>query len=164
MGSYGGEEAAHLFPTKNAAASALIYEIDPKEMLAVSTGRPRRWGRTSWGCSTPTPTPTPTRRRPTWPRRSIRAGTTCWSRCEIPIPVVRSYTIVDGCHHRGAGRGARAGGRDAEGCIRILTRSVNNHLTCHARVHGEDQTRRPRGRRSPPTHRPAHATPAGHRW
>src|SRR5471030_3463347 len=27
VGSYGGEEATHVFPTKNAAASALIYEI-----------------------------------------------------------------------------------------------------------------------------------------
>ncbi len=35
VGSYGGEEAAHIFPTQNAAASALIYEIDPKEMLRV---------------------------------------------------------------------------------------------------------------------------------
>jgi proteasome lid subunit RPN8/RPN11 len=35
VGSYGGEEATHIFPTANAAASALIYEIDPKEMLGV---------------------------------------------------------------------------------------------------------------------------------
>jgi len=35
VGSYGGEEATHIFPTMNAAASALIYEIDPKEMLGV---------------------------------------------------------------------------------------------------------------------------------
>ena len=35
VGSYGGEEATHIFPTMNAAASALIYEIDPKEMLRV---------------------------------------------------------------------------------------------------------------------------------
>jgi [CysO sulfur-carrier protein]-S-L-cysteine hydrolase len=35
VGSYGGEEAGHLFPTQNAAASAMIYEIDPKEMLGV---------------------------------------------------------------------------------------------------------------------------------
>src|SRR5271156_3815112 len=35
VGSYGGEEATHIFPTKNAAGSALIYEIDPREMLGV---------------------------------------------------------------------------------------------------------------------------------
>jgi proteasome lid subunit RPN8/RPN11 len=35
VGSYGGEEATHIFLTENAAASALIYEIDPKEMLGV---------------------------------------------------------------------------------------------------------------------------------
>jgi len=35
VGSYGGDEVAHLFPTPNAAASAMIYEIDPKDMLRV---------------------------------------------------------------------------------------------------------------------------------
>src|ERR1700691_5433387 len=35
VGSYGGEEATHLFLTANAAASAMVYEIDPKEMLRV---------------------------------------------------------------------------------------------------------------------------------
>jgi proteasome lid subunit RPN8/RPN11 len=35
VGSYGGDEATHIFPTENAAASAMIYEIDPKEMLRV---------------------------------------------------------------------------------------------------------------------------------
>jgi proteasome lid subunit RPN8/RPN11 len=35
VGSYGGDEATYLFPTTNAAASAIVYEIDPKEMLQV---------------------------------------------------------------------------------------------------------------------------------
>ena len=35
VGHYGGEDATHIFLTENAAASALIYEIDPKELLAV---------------------------------------------------------------------------------------------------------------------------------
>ena len=35
VGAYGADEATHLFPTKNAAASAMVYEIDPKEMLGV---------------------------------------------------------------------------------------------------------------------------------
>ena len=35
VGSYGGDEATHLFVTANAAASAMVYEIDPKEMLRV---------------------------------------------------------------------------------------------------------------------------------
>src|ERR1700685_3696770 len=30
VGSYGGEEATHIFPTSNAAASALIYQIATK--------------------------------------------------------------------------------------------------------------------------------------
>jgi proteasome lid subunit RPN8/RPN11 len=35
VGTYGGEDATHLFPTANAAASAMVYEIDPKDMLKV---------------------------------------------------------------------------------------------------------------------------------
>jgi proteasome lid subunit RPN8/RPN11 len=35
VGSYGGDEATHVFPTPNAAASAMIYQIDPREMLRV---------------------------------------------------------------------------------------------------------------------------------
>src|SRR5215469_5421609 len=35
VGSYEGDEVVHLFPTTNAAASAMVYEIDPKEMLRV---------------------------------------------------------------------------------------------------------------------------------
>jgi len=35
VGSYGGDEATALFVTPNAAASAMVYEIDPKEMLRV---------------------------------------------------------------------------------------------------------------------------------
>jgi proteasome lid subunit RPN8/RPN11 len=35
VGSYGGDEATHLFATTNAAGSAIVYEIDPKEMLRV---------------------------------------------------------------------------------------------------------------------------------
>ena len=35
VGPYGGDEASALFVTANAAASAMVYEIDPKEMLRV---------------------------------------------------------------------------------------------------------------------------------
>ena len=35
VGSYGGDEATALFVTPNAAASAMVYEIDPKEMLGI---------------------------------------------------------------------------------------------------------------------------------
>ena len=35
VGSYGGDEATHLFPTANAAASAMVYEIAPRELLRV---------------------------------------------------------------------------------------------------------------------------------
>jgi proteasome lid subunit RPN8/RPN11 len=34
-GPYGGDEATHLFVTANAAASAMVYEIDPREILRV---------------------------------------------------------------------------------------------------------------------------------
>ena len=34
-GPTGASEATHLFVTANAAASAMVYEIDPKEMLRV---------------------------------------------------------------------------------------------------------------------------------
>jgi [CysO sulfur-carrier protein]-S-L-cysteine hydrolase len=35
VGSYEGDEATHLFVTENAAASAMVYEIDPKDLLRV---------------------------------------------------------------------------------------------------------------------------------
>jgi proteasome lid subunit RPN8/RPN11 len=35
VGPYGGDEAVALFPTANAAASAMVYEIDPRELLRV---------------------------------------------------------------------------------------------------------------------------------
>jgi len=35
VGPYEGQEATHIFPTNNAAASAMIYQIDPKEMLGI---------------------------------------------------------------------------------------------------------------------------------
>ena len=35
VGSYEGDEATHLFPTDNVARSAMVYEIDPKDMLRV---------------------------------------------------------------------------------------------------------------------------------
>ena len=89
-------------------------------------------------------------------------------------PVVRSYPIVDGVITEepvevpglGEEPGDEEPGDGGQRCgspewgspdtpVRIRTRSVNNHLTC-PRAPGDDQTRRPRGRRSPPTHRPAH--------
>ena len=35
VGTYGGDQASHLFVTPNAAASAMIYEIAPKDLLRV---------------------------------------------------------------------------------------------------------------------------------
>jgi proteasome lid subunit RPN8/RPN11 len=35
VGSYGGQDVVQLFPTANAAGSAMLYEIDPKDMLRV---------------------------------------------------------------------------------------------------------------------------------
>ncbi len=35
VGPYGGDEVVALFPTPNAAASAMVYEIDPKDLLRV---------------------------------------------------------------------------------------------------------------------------------
>ena len=68
VGSYGGEEATHIFLTKNAAASALIYEIDPKEMLAVDRAAQAQ--------------------DPGWHYVLVSLRDT--------HPVVRSYAIVDG--------------------------------------------------------------------
>ncbi len=33
VGPYGGDEVDHIFATPNAAASAMIYQIDPREIL-----------------------------------------------------------------------------------------------------------------------------------
>ena len=35
VGPYGGEEASHVFVTANAAASAMVYEIAPRDLLRV---------------------------------------------------------------------------------------------------------------------------------
>ena len=95
MGRYGGEEAARIFPTKNAAASALIYEIDPKEMLAADR-EAQGMGADIMGVfhshthtdAYPSPTDVAQASDPGWHYVLVSLRDT--------HPVVRSYTIVDG--------------------------------------------------------------------
>ena len=109
VGSYGGEEATHIFPTKNAAASALIYEIDPKEMLGVDRAGPETLGADIMGVfhshthtdAYPSPTDVAQALDPGWHYVLVSLRDT--------HPVVRSYRIVDGRHHRGAGGGPGLG-------------------------------------------------------
>jgi proteasome lid subunit RPN8/RPN11 len=95
VGSYGGEEATHIFPTKNAAASALIYEIDPKEMLGVDRAA-QKLGADIMGVfhshthtdAYPSPTDVAQALDPGWHYVLVSLRDT--------HPVVRSYAIVDG--------------------------------------------------------------------
>ncbi len=95
VGSYGGEEATHIFPTKNAAASALIYEIDPKEMLGVDRAA-QSLGADIMGVfhshthtdAYPSPTDVAQALDPGWHYVLVSLRDT--------HPVVRSYAIVDG--------------------------------------------------------------------
>jgi proteasome lid subunit RPN8/RPN11 len=95
VGSYGGEEATHIFPTTNAAASALIYEIDPKELLAVDRAA-RALGADIMGVfhshthtdAYPSPTDVAQALDPGWHYVLVSLRDT--------HPVVRSYRIVDG--------------------------------------------------------------------
>ncbi len=107
VGSYGGDEATHLFPTANAAASAMVYEIDPREMLRVDRAA-QEVGADIMGVfhshthtdAYPSPTDVAQATDPGWhyvlvslPRHPARLA-------ELPDP--------GGHHHRGAGRGAGA--------------------------------------------------------
>jgi len=95
VGSYGGEEATHIFPTANAAASALIYEIDPKEMLGVDRAA-RALGADIMGVfhshthtdAYPSPTDVAQALDPGWHYVLVSLRDT--------HPVVRSYRIVEG--------------------------------------------------------------------
>jgi proteasome lid subunit RPN8/RPN11 len=95
VGSYGGEDATHIFPTKNAAASALIYEIDPKEMLGVDRAA-RELGADIMGVfhshthtdAYPSPTDVAQALDPGWHYVLVSLRDT--------HPVVRSYLIVEG--------------------------------------------------------------------
>ena len=86
VGSYGGDEATHLFVTANAAASAMVYEIDPKEMLRVDRAA-QELGADIMGVFH---SHTHTDAYPVADRRGpgdrSRAGTTCSSRCGTPTP------------------------------------------------------------------------------
>jgi [CysO sulfur-carrier protein]-S-L-cysteine hydrolase len=95
VGSYEGEEATHIYPTKNAAASALIYEIDPKEMLGVDRAA-RDLGADIMGVfhshthtdAYPSPTDVAQALDPGWHYVLVSLRDT--------HPVVRSYRIVEG--------------------------------------------------------------------
>ena len=95
VGAYGGEEATHIFPTGNAAASALIYEIDPKELLTVDRAA-QALGADIMGVfhshthtdAYPSPTDVAQALDPGWHYVLVSLRDT--------HPVVRSYRIVEG--------------------------------------------------------------------
>jgi [CysO sulfur-carrier protein]-S-L-cysteine hydrolase len=94
VGPYGGDEATHLFVTPNAAASAMVYEIDPTEMLRVDRAA-RALGADITGVfhshthTDPYPSPTDV----------AQATDPGWHYVLVSLrdthPVVRSYRIVD---------------------------------------------------------------------
>ena len=95
VGPYGGEEADHIYPTKNAAASALVYEIDPKELLAVDRAAQAQGAEIMGVFHThthtdayPSPTDVAQAQDPGWHYVLVSLRDT--------HPVVRSYAIVDG--------------------------------------------------------------------
>jgi proteasome lid subunit RPN8/RPN11 len=95
VGSYGGDEVTHLFPTANAAASAMRYEIDPKELLQVDRAA-RALGADLMGVfhshthtdAYPSPTDLAQATDPGWHYVLVSLRDT--------VPVVRSYFIRDG--------------------------------------------------------------------
>ena len=95
VGSYGGDEATHLFVTANAAASAMVYEIDPKEMLGVDR-HAQALGADIMGVfhshthtdAYPSPTDVAQALDPGWHYVLVSLRDT--------HPVVRSYAIVEG--------------------------------------------------------------------
>jgi proteasome lid subunit RPN8/RPN11 len=95
VGPFGGDEATHIFLTANAAASAMVYEIDPKEMLAVDRAA-RDLGADIMGVfhshthtdAFPSPTDVAQALDPGWHYVLVSLRDT--------HPVVRSYLIVDG--------------------------------------------------------------------
>jgi proteasome lid subunit RPN8/RPN11 len=95
VGTYGEDEASDIFVTKNAAASAMVYEIDPKEMLAVDR-RAQALGADIMGVFH-SHTHTDAYPSPTDVAQALDPG---WHYVLVSLrdiqPVVRSYTIVDG--------------------------------------------------------------------
>ncbi len=95
VGTYGGDEATALYPTRNAAASAMVYEIDPKEMLQVDRAAQRQ-GADIMGVfhshthtdAYPSPTDVAQATDPGWHYVLVSLRET--------HPVVRSYSIREG--------------------------------------------------------------------
>ncbi len=95
VGPYQGEEVRQLYVTPNAAASAMVYEIDPKEMLRIDRAA-QRLGADIMGVfhshthtdAYPSPTDVSQATDPGWHYVLV-------SLCDTH-PVVRSYRIVDG--------------------------------------------------------------------
>ncbi len=95
VGTYGGEEVVRFFPTENAVASALIYEIDPREMLGVDR-EAQAIGADIMGVfhshthsdAYPSPTDVAQALDPGWHYVLVSLRDT--------HPVLRSYSVVDG--------------------------------------------------------------------
>jgi proteasome lid subunit RPN8/RPN11 len=95
VGPYGGEDATYLFPTANAAASAMVYEIDPRDMLKIDR-QAQSLGADIMGVFH-SHTHTDAYPSPTDVRQATDPG---WHYVLVSLrdthPVVRSYRIVDG--------------------------------------------------------------------
>ena len=95
VGAYEGDEVTHLFPTDNAARSAMVYEIDPKDMLRVDRAA-RTLGADIMGVfhshthtdAYPSPTDVAQATDPGWHYALVSLRDT--------HPVLRSYQIRDG--------------------------------------------------------------------
>jgi proteasome lid subunit RPN8/RPN11 len=95
VGRYGGQDVTRLFPTANAAASAMVYEIDPRELLQVDRAA-RELGADIMGVfhshthtdAYPSPTDVAQATDPGWHYVLVSLRES--------HPVVRSYLIEDG--------------------------------------------------------------------
>ncbi len=95
VGSYGDPEVTHVFTTANAAASALVYEIDPKDLLRVDREAQKLeadimgvFHSHTHTDAYPSPTDVAQATDPGWHYVLVSLRDT--------HPVVRSYRIVDG--------------------------------------------------------------------
>ena len=95
VGPYGGAEVTHVFTTDNAAASALVYEISPRELLRIDR-EAQRLGSDIMGVfhshthtdAYPSPTDVAQATDPGWHYVLVSLRDT--------HPVVRSYRIAEG--------------------------------------------------------------------
>ena len=83
------------YPADNVAASARLYQVEPRALLRADRAAEAGGGQLIGVFHSHTHTEADPR-RPTSPRPPTRTGTTSWSPCETSIPSVRSWRIRDG--------------------------------------------------------------------